>query len=54
MITVEQLADLLRDAEQAHGEYEAQLGHRDDAWPAWYGQHMLPGLRNFLSSPTEA
>jgi hypothetical protein len=53
MITVEQLADLLRDAEQAHGEYEARLGRRDDDWPTWYAQHMLPKLRDLLSSPTE-
>lgn len=40
-IAVEQLAKLLRDAEAAHGEYETQLGHRDDDWPTWYAQYIL-------------
>src|SRR5712691_3768484 len=52
MITAEQLADLLREAERAHGEYEARLGRRDDDWPTWYARHMLPKLRDLLSNPT--
>jgi hypothetical protein len=40
-LTVEQLAALLRDAEAAHGQYEASLGHADPDWPSWYAQYML-------------
>jgi hypothetical protein len=31
----------LREAEKAHAEYEATLGHRDEDWPAWYAQFLL-------------
>ena len=44
-LTVEQLAELLREAERAHGEYEKQLGRRDDDWPSWYAGYMLDRLR---------
>ena len=44
-ITREELAQLLRDAEKAHGAYERTLGHRDDDWPAWYAAWMLEDLR---------
>lgn len=53
MITVEQLARLLRDAEHAHGEYETQLGHRDADWPTWYARHMLPKLQELLQPQSE-
>ncbi len=45
VLTVEQLAALLRETEHAHGEYEAQLGHRDEDWPTWYAAYMLPRLQ---------
>jgi hypothetical protein len=48
-LTVEELARLLREAEQAHGAYENQLGHRDDDWPTWYARHMLGPLRELLA-----
>jgi hypothetical protein len=41
----EELAELLREAERAHGEYEKQLGKRDEDWPSWYAQFMLDRLR---------
>ncbi|MBD0329564.1 MAG: hypothetical protein ICV64_05620 [Thermoleophilia bacterium] len=44
-LTVEELAELLRDAERAHGEYEKQLGARDEDWPSWYARFMLDRLR---------
>ena len=44
-LTVDQLADLLREAERAHGEYEKNLGRRDEDWPAWYADYMLKRLR---------
>jgi hypothetical protein len=38
------LAILLREAEQAHGEYEKSLGHRDDDWPDWYAAYIAERL----------
>jgi catechol 2,3-dioxygenase-like lactoylglutathione lyase family enzyme len=35
------LAGALRRAERAHGEYESQLGKRDENWPDWYAAHMV-------------
>jgi hypothetical protein len=43
-ITKDELAALLREAEQAHGQYERELGARDDDWPAWYAAYMLDRL----------
>ena len=44
-ITKEQLAELLRQAERAHAEYEKGLGKRDDDWPAWYADFILRRLQ---------
>jgi hypothetical protein len=43
-LTRERLAALLREAEQAHGEYERELGRRDEDWPAWYADYILRSL----------
>jgi|GEM_PF-2414497 hypothetical protein len=43
-LTVERLADLLREAERAHAIYERQLGHADSNWPAWYARHIYDRL----------
>jgi hypothetical protein len=43
-VTSEELAHLLREAESAHGEYERELGRRDDDWPAWYADYILRRL----------
>lgn len=43
-VTVQELADLLREAEAAHADYEKTLGHRDDDWPTWYAQYVLEAL----------
>jgi hypothetical protein len=43
-VTPEELAQLLRDAERAHGEYERELGSRDEDWPAWYAGYILDRL----------
>lgn len=43
-VTAEELAALLREAERAHGEYERELGRRDDDWPAWYADYILRTL----------
>jgi hypothetical protein len=49
-LTVESLAALLREAEAAHGEYERQLGRRDEDWPTWYARHMLAPLQRMLGA----
>jgi hypothetical protein len=43
-LTREELARLLREAEQAHGEYERELGSRDEDWPTWYADYILSRL----------
>jgi hypothetical protein len=43
-LTREQLAELMREAERAHGEYERELGRRDDDWPSWYADYVLRRL----------
>ncbi|WP_457660476.1 VOC family protein [Sinorhizobium medicae] len=35
------LASATRRAEAAHGEYEKQLGHRDEDWPVWYADYIV-------------
>ena len=44
-LTPAELAELLREAERAHGEYEKTLGRRDDDWPSWYANYILGRLR---------
>ena len=44
LVTREKLEQLLREAEQAHGAYEATLGHRDGNWPAWYARYIMERL----------
>ena len=51
LVTREKLEQLLREAEQAHGAYEATLGHRDDNWPAWYARYIMERLAE-TQSPT--
>lgn len=43
-LSKEQLAKLLKDAEKAHREYEATLGHRDEEWPEWYAEYIVKAL----------
>jgi hypothetical protein len=43
-LTQEELAELLREAERAHGEYERELGARDEDWPTWYAGYILERL----------
>ncbi len=42
--SAEELSDLLRAAEAAHGQYEQQLGHADANWPAWYARYIYVRL----------
>jgi hypothetical protein len=44
-LTKEALAGLLREAEQAHGQFERQLGHRDADWPDWYAAFIVSKLQ---------
>jgi hypothetical protein len=43
-LTVERLAELLREAEAAHAEYESELGRRDEQWPSWYARYIVDKL----------
>jgi hypothetical protein len=43
-LTREKLATLLREAEHAHGDYERELGRRDEDWPGWYADYILRAL----------
>jgi len=38
------LAELLREAKRAHGDYEKTLGRRDDDWPDWYAAYIAERL----------
>ena len=38
--SVAEIEQALRDAARAHGRYEADLGHPDADWPAWYAAHL--------------
>jgi len=44
-IAQEVLAQLLREAEAAHGQYETQLGRRDEDWPTWYAAYIVSKLQ---------
>ena len=50
-LTADELADLLREAERAHGEYEKELGQRDEDWPAWYATWIVEQLRQREGGP---
>ncbi len=43
-LTKQQLEQLLRLAEKAHGEFEKTLGQRDENWPAWYADYIVNKL----------
>jgi len=40
----ERLAQLLREAEAAHAQFEKSLGHADSDWPSWYAQYILKAV----------
>ena len=50
-IPKEELARLLRGAEEAHAEYERGLGRRDEEWPTWYAEWILEQLRRRDQGP---
>ena len=43
-MTKDELARLLREAQDAHSEYEKELGRRDQDWPSWYADFILARL----------
>ena len=38
------LEELLKDAKQAHAEYEKQLGKPDENWEKWYAEYIIDTL----------
>jgi hypothetical protein len=53
-VDVDTLARLLREAESAHGEFEAGLGRRDEGWPEWYARYItdrLPAMPSVADEP---
>ena len=50
-LTADELARLLREAEQAHGAYAKELGERDEDWPTWYATWILDQLRERGAGP---
>jgi hypothetical protein len=39
--SVDELADALRRASEAHGKHEQRIGQADPDWPAWYALYMV-------------
>ena len=39
--TTSDLESALRRAAAAHGKHEAEIGHEDADWPAWYADYMV-------------
>jgi hypothetical protein len=50
---VERLADILREARDAHHVYERHLAHKDPNWPAWYARHIIDRLTESEESRSE-
>ncbi len=50
---VERLAEILREAEHAHGVYERHLGRTDANWPSWYARHIIDRLTENETSRSE-
>jgi hypothetical protein len=52
-LTKEELARLLREAEEAHGKYEKEElgGERDADWPSWYAEFIVNALRERAEGP---
>jgi hypothetical protein len=50
---VERLAEILSEAEHAHGVYEQRLGHTDPNWATWYARHIVDRLTEDESARSE-
>ena len=44
-LTEQELAELLREAKEAHAAYERDLGEPHEDWPSWYAAFVLRRLR---------
>lgn len=44
-LTKDNLDQLLREAEKAHGEFEKASGKRDENWPAWYAEFIINKIK---------
>jgi hypothetical protein len=53
LVTAQRLAQLLREAEEAHAAFEKELGRRDDDWPDWYARWILERLPAAGTGPEE-
>ena len=53
-LTKEELTDLLREAEAAHGVYETtELGGvRDEEWAPWYAEFIVNALQERATQET--
>ena len=40
-ITIEELENLMKKAEEEHKNYESQLGKKDDDWPVWFAKYII-------------
>jgi hypothetical protein len=52
-LTKEELSGLLREAEAAHGKYEAEElgGVRDEEWASWYAEFIVDLRRERAKGP---
>jgi hypothetical protein len=50
-LTKEELTRLLREAENAHGQYEKELGERHADWAPWYAEFIVEKLRERAEGP---
>jgi hypothetical protein len=52
-LTKEDLTRLLREAEEAHGQYEKEElgGVRDEEWASWYAGFIVNALREGAGDP---
>jgi hypothetical protein len=52
-LTNEELTRLLREAEEAHGQYEKEElgGERDAEWAPWYAEFIVNALRERSEGP---
>lgn len=47
----DELAQLLKEAQAAHAQYEIALGGTDDNWATWYAEFILNRLQTITTKP---
>jgi hypothetical protein len=50
-LTKDELAQLLKEAQSAHAQYELALGAKDDHWATWYAEFILNRLQTLTTKP---